>query len=182
MPEILSIAVDILTGIKDIIEIITDIEDIDATEHEAESNFTQGVVLQLGESYPTWNAIVVTSDEDYNFTFNDYVYAHQECDIGLGFTKGYNIYICWTTEHSSSTEMADLSTGRLAEITIMRMGTTSPSIRSHPESLPSLEEWVNNHRMGSGVYRSAIGALFTTLSQLHNHHSDSTDFCIIVNA
>jgi|SRR5271154_1337607 hypothetical protein len=93
MPEILGIAVDVLNGIKDIIEIITDIEDIDATEHEAESNFTQGVVLQLGESYPTWNAIVVTSDEDYNFTFNDYVYAHQECDIGLGFTKGYNIYM-----------------------------------------------------------------------------------------
>jgi len=90
MPEIIDIAVDVLTGIKDIVEIITD---IDEAEHEAESEFTQNMITQLGASYPTWNAIVVTSDEDYEFSFNNYVYAHQECDIGLGFTKGYDIYV-----------------------------------------------------------------------------------------
>jgi hypothetical protein len=90
MPEIIDIAVDVLTGITDIVEIITD---IDEAEHEAESEFTQNMITQLGASYPTWNAIVVTSDEDYEFNFNNYVYAHQECDIGLGFTKGYDIYV-----------------------------------------------------------------------------------------
>ncbi|RDW67047.1 hypothetical protein BP5796_09796 [Coleophoma crateriformis] len=86
-------ALDILEVGIEIMNLIKDIVDIDKDQHAAESQYTQSMVAQLRREYPDKN-VIIYHDQDSHVEFDSSaVHEHQEFDIGLGMTEGYEIYV-----------------------------------------------------------------------------------------
>jgi len=91
--DIIGTIISVVNDVIGAIGIITDLIDFDNKAHAAESNFTQQMVISLGNQYPDKNRLVFHNQHStYNLS-PDAVHVHHELDIGLGFTYGYEIWV-----------------------------------------------------------------------------------------
>ena len=70
---------------------MADIVDLDDAMHMAESTYTTTLLVSLQAQYPSSNVMICHDPAAYDL--ENAIHAHQECDIGLGFTFGYEIFV-----------------------------------------------------------------------------------------
>ena len=80
---------DVITLLKDGFDTIKD--DVDQA-HDAEANFTQSMLADLRGRYPDRN-VLIYHDTDTQTNLVNGVHKHVECDLGLGFTQGYEVWL-----------------------------------------------------------------------------------------
>ncbi|KAJ8456573.1 hypothetical protein ONZ45_g3123 [Pleurotus djamor] len=88
----IGLAGDVISGIT---SIITGIQDGINADKEARSSFTQNLVGQMHAQHPDFNWIICHTKHDYKFDGQrgkDWDHRHQEFDIKIGGTIGYEIY------------------------------------------------------------------------------------------
>ncbi|KDQ28650.1 hypothetical protein PLEOSDRAFT_1015485, partial [Pleurotus ostreatus PC15] len=90
--EIAELATTVIEGA---INIFTSIQDGIKQDKEDRSTFTQHLVQQLHSEHPDFNWIVCHTKHDYKWDGKqgvDWAHKHQEFDIKIGGTIGYEIY------------------------------------------------------------------------------------------
>ncbi|KAF9494464.1 hypothetical protein BDN71DRAFT_1393079 [Pleurotus eryngii] len=90
--EVIELATVVIEGA---INIFTSIQDGIKKDKEDRSTFTQHLVKQLHDEHPDFNWIVCHTKHDYKWDGKrgvDWAHKHQEFDIKIGGTIGYEIY------------------------------------------------------------------------------------------
>lgn len=60
--------------------------------HEHQGRFTQSFVQAAREKYPEWNVLITCQQTDRHFV--DEIHQHEELDLGIFGTRGYEIFFC----------------------------------------------------------------------------------------